>query len=103
MKRILVTYATMAGSTAEVAQVVAEEIAKNDVHVDVIPMSEVKAIQGYDGVVVGAPMIMGWHRAALSFLKQNRKAFKYVPFAIYVMAMSLIQTEETSIDLILCL
>jgi flavodoxin len=38
MKRILVTYATMAGSTVEVAQTVAGEIARSDVQVDVLPL-----------------------------------------------------------------
>jgi menaquinone-dependent protoporphyrinogen oxidase len=98
MKRILVTYATMAGSTAEVAQAIAEEIAKNNLQVDVLPLHEVKTLADYDGVVVGAPMIMGWHREALRFLKQHRKALQQVPFAIFVMAMSLTQTTESLVD-----
>ena len=64
MKRILVTYATMAGSTADVAKTVGDEIAKSGAQVDVLPLGEVKDLAAYDGVVVGAPMIMGWHRAA---------------------------------------
>ncbi len=36
MGRILVTYATMAGSTAEVAQAVGQEIARSDLQVDVL-------------------------------------------------------------------
>jgi menaquinone-dependent protoporphyrinogen oxidase len=98
MKRILVTYATMAGSTAEVAQVIAQEIARSNVQVDVLPLSEVTGVTGYDGVVVGAPMIMGWHRAALRFLKQNRTALQQIPFAVFVLAMSLTQTDESSVD-----
>ena len=98
MKRILVAYATMAGSTADVARTVGEEIAKSGVQVDVLPLSEVKSLETYDGVVVGGPMIMGWHRAALGFLKQQRAALQRVPFAVFVMAMSLTQTGETSVD-----
>jgi len=98
MKRILVTYATMAGSTAEVAQAVGEEIAKSGLQVDVLPLREVADLAAYDGVVVGGPMIMGWHRAALSFLRKHRQAFRRIPLAIFVMAMSLTQTGETSVD-----
>ncbi|HSF81783.1 MAG TPA: flavodoxin domain-containing protein, partial [Anaerolineales bacterium] len=76
MKRILVTYATMAGSTAEVAQAVAEEIAKSGLQVDVLPLDQVQELEGYDGVVVGGPMIMGWHRASLRFLRLNRRALQ---------------------------
>lgn len=98
MKRILVTYATMAGSTADVAKTVAEEIAKSGAQVDVLPLSAVKDLAAYDGVVVGAPMIMGWHRAASGFLKRHRSAFQRIPLAIFVTAMSLTQTGESSVD-----
>jgi menaquinone-dependent protoporphyrinogen oxidase len=98
MKRILVTYATMAGSTNEVAQAVGEEIGKSGYKVDVMPLSEIKSIEAYDGVVVGAPMIMGWHRAALGFLKKHRDSFQHIPLAVFVMAMSLTQTDETRVD-----
>jgi menaquinone-dependent protoporphyrinogen oxidase len=96
MKRILVAYATMAGSTVEVAQAVGEEIAKAGLQVDVLPLSEVQDLAAYDGVVLGGPMIMGWHRAALRFLRKNRAVFQRIPLAVFVMAMSLTQTGETS-------
>ena len=98
MKRILVTYATMAGSTADVAKTVGEEIAKSGAQVDVLPLGEVKDLAAYDGVVVGAPMIMGWHRSALGFLKRHRADFQRLPLAVFVTAMSLPQTGETSVD-----
>jgi menaquinone-dependent protoporphyrinogen oxidase len=98
MKRVLVAYATMAGSTADVAKTVAEEIAKSGAQVDVLPLSEVKDLAAYDGVVVGAPMIMGWHRAASGFLKRQRSAFQRIPLAVFVTAMSLTQTGESSVD-----
>ena len=98
MKRILVAYATMAGSTVEVARAVGEEIARSDAQVDVLPLGEVKGLEAYDGVVVGGPMIMGWHRAALGFLKKHREAFRRIPLAVFVMAMSLTQTGQASVD-----
>lgn len=97
MKRILVTYATMAGSTVEVAQAVAGEIARSNVQVDVLPLGEVKSLAGYDGVVLGGPMIMGWHRQAMGFLKKHRQALQRIPLAVFVMAISLTQTGETNV------
>jgi menaquinone-dependent protoporphyrinogen IX oxidase len=97
MKRILVTYVTMAGSTAEVARAVAEELSRRDVQVDVLPLSEVRDLAAYDGVVLGAPMIMGWHGAALRFLRQNRGVLQRIPLAVFVMCMSLTQSGETTV------
>jgi menaquinone-dependent protoporphyrinogen oxidase len=94
MGRILVAYATMAGSTAEVAQAVGEEIAKRGLQVEVRPIGEVKDLETYDGVVVGGPMIMGWHRQALGFLKKHRSALQHIPLAVFVLAMSLTNTDE---------
>lgn len=97
MSRILVAYATMAGSTVEVAKAVGEEMSKSGSQVDVLPLSEVENVESYDGVVVGAPMIMGWHRAAQKFIKKHRDAFEHIPLAIFVTAMSLTRTGETSL------
>jgi menaquinone-dependent protoporphyrinogen oxidase len=98
MTRILVTYATMAGSTAEVAQVVAEELARHNLQVDVRPIGEVTTLAGYDGVVVGGPMILGWHRQALGFLKKHREAFQRLPLAVFVLSISLTDTGDTSVQ-----
>jgi menaquinone-dependent protoporphyrinogen oxidase len=97
MKRILVAYATYSGSTREIAQAVGEEIARRGWQVDVLPLSEVQSLAAYDGAVVGGPMIMGWHRAALGFLKKHRAALQRIPLAVFVTAMSLTQTGEAQV------
>lgn len=98
MKRILVTYATMAGSTAEVAATIAEEIGKCGAQVDVLPIREAPDPAGYDGVVVGGPMIMGWHREARGFLRRHRATLQYIPLAVFVLAISLTETGETAVN-----
>lgn len=97
MKKILVTYATMSGSTAEVAQVVGEEIAGEGAQVDVLPLEKVTGLAAYGAIVLGAPMIMGWHRSAIGFLKRNRKELEHMPLAVFATAMSLTSTGETAV------
>ena len=98
MNKILVAYATFSGTTVEVAKTVGEEIAKVGIIVDVLPLGEVKSLDLYDGVVLGGPMIMGWHRDALRFLRNYHRELARIPLAIFVMAMSLTRKSLTSID-----
>jgi menaquinone-dependent protoporphyrinogen IX oxidase len=98
MARILVAYATMAGSTAEVAKVVEEELNQAGMQVDVREVGKVTDLEAYDGVVLGGPMIMGWHRACLRFLRKHRASLQHRPLALFMLAMSLTQTGETSVD-----
>lgn len=94
MKTILVTYATNAGSTAEVAQAIAEELGKNNARVDVLQINDVKGVDGYQAVVVGAPMIIGWHPSAVKFIKKNKQALSRMPVAYFFTALKLTASDQ---------
>ncbi len=98
MNKILVTYATFSGTTVEVAQAIGEEISRKGPQVEVLPLERVTSLDPYDGVVLGGPMIMGWHRSALGFLRKHRRELQHKPLAVFVMAMSLTRTPETSLE-----
>jgi menaquinone-dependent protoporphyrinogen oxidase len=97
MGHILVTYATMSGSTAEVAEAVGKELETQGYHVDLLPIHLVADIQQYDAVVVGAPMILGWHREARRFLRKFRSDLRTLPWAVFATAMSLTATDGQEI------
>ncbi|NTU74885.1 MAG: hypothetical protein HGA53_00620 [Anaerolineaceae bacterium] len=98
MNRILVAYTTNSGSTEEVARAVAEELAKNGDTVNVQRLEEVHDLETYQAVVIGAPMILGWHPAAQKFVKKNRETLKNIRVAYFATAMSLTQLDENHTD-----
>jgi menaquinone-dependent protoporphyrinogen IX oxidase len=98
VKKILVTYATLSGTTAEVARRIADELTKRGEQTTVLRVSEVASIDEYDAVILGAPMIVGWHRDAARFLKIHQNALAEKPLALFATAMSLTNTGETSVD-----
>ena len=64
-RRVHVVYATKYGSTAKVAETVAEELRAAGCQAEARAVGDVASTAGYDAVVVGGPMIFGWHKDAL--------------------------------------
>jgi menaquinone-dependent protoporphyrinogen oxidase len=95
MTSVLIAYATKFGSTAEVAQAIGEELIGCGLSVEVKPIRDVKDIGPYDAVVVGGPMILGWHADAARFVVKHREALSRKPVAFFLMALSLTQTESS--------
>jgi menaquinone-dependent protoporphyrinogen oxidase len=87
MNTILVTYATRAGSTYEVAVRVAEVLRAAGATVDVRPVTAVHEVQGYDAVVVGSAIRMGhWLPEAVEFVKANRETLSHIPTAYFLVS-----------------
>jgi len=100
MIKVLIAYATNAGSTARVAEVIGEELGKDSAQVQVCRLAEVTDVGLYDAVVLGAPMMMGWHGAAVKFVKKHQPALSRMRVAYFLTAMNLTQTNEKSIGTI---
>jgi menaquinone-dependent protoporphyrinogen oxidase len=90
---ILVAYATRYGSTQEVAETVAATFRECGLAVDIQPMQEVRTLDQYRAVVLGAPLYMfHWHKDARHFLSRHRQALSGRPVAIF--ALGPINNEE---------
>ena len=98
MMTLLVTYTTNSGSTEDVARAIAKELGQDGAQVDVRRLEEVTNLEPYSAVVIGAPMILGWHRSAQNFVKRNQQALSRVPVADFMTAMSLTQTNEKQVE-----
>lgn len=83
---ILVAYSTVYGSTQEAAQFIAEDFRKNGSEVDFLPARDVKAVDAYRAVILGAPLYMfRWHKDAHRFLDRHRKTLESLPPAIFAL------------------
>lgn len=72
---VLVAYATKNGSTAQIAEAVAEVLRKDGLAAEALPAGSVTDVAPYDAVVVGGGLYAGrWHRDARRFVRHHRRA-----------------------------
>jgi menaquinone-dependent protoporphyrinogen oxidase len=83
---ILVAYATRSGSTQEVAEAIGTALGEAGFSVDLQRLPVQGTLDRYDAVVLGAPLYMfRWHKAALRFLSDFRKALEDRPAAVFAL------------------
>ena len=97
-KKILIAFVTNAGSTREVAETIGEALVQEDTRVDVRLIHDVRDIKDYDAVVVGGPMILGWHKGVVKFIARNQEVLSRMPVAYFLTALELTQTSEESLN-----
>lgn len=96
-KRVLVTYATRAGSAAEIAAAIAKTLAARGYAVDVKPVKEKPKVDGYAAVVLGSAIRMGaWLPEAVDFVKANQAALNSLPVALFTVHMLNTGDDEAS-------
>ena len=85
-RSILLAYATRYGSTQEVAETVAAALRKVGLEVNIQPMREVKRLDNYDAVVLGAAIYNAkWHPDAHQFLSQHQETLRQRPVVIFAL------------------
>ena len=83
---VLVAYASNHGSTREIAEAISGSLEKAGLRAHLRPAIEVDDLDGYDAVVLGAPIYMGrWQRHAHAFLRRHRSALAERPLAVFAL------------------
>ena len=94
-RRVLVAYATWAGSTAGVAERIAEVINRSGLAAEAKRAREVKDTAAYDAVVLGTAVHAGkLHPDALKFLDRNKAALEAKPLAAFVVCLAMKDGDE---------
>ncbi len=93
--RVLVAYASWVGSTAEVAEVVAEVLREGGAAVDVQPARKVRDLTHYRAVVLGTAVRIGRvHGDAPKFVQKYRAALSQMPVAYFAVCLTMQQDTE---------
>jgi menaquinone-dependent protoporphyrinogen oxidase len=81
---VLVAYGTTNGSTAQIAEAVAEVLRKAGLTVDVLPAQSVASVASYEAVVVGGGVYAGrWQKHARRFVRRHRRALAGRPLWMF--------------------
>ncbi len=81
---VLVAYATKLGSNAEIADAIATVIRGSGHHVSAVPTREVKALDGWDAVVLGSAIYAAhWQKDARRFVVRFHDALQTRPLWLW--------------------
>jgi len=84
MSRVLVTFGSKHGATAEIADVLAETLCACGLDVDCVEAGDVESLDGYDAVVLGSAVYMRrWRREARRFIHQFGPELAQRPFWVF--------------------
>ncbi|WP_329416729.1 flavodoxin domain-containing protein [Streptomyces sp. NBC_00704] len=77
---VLIAYGTTNGSTAQIAEAVADILRGAGLRVETAPARSVTGVDGFDAVVVGGALYAGrWHKDARRFVRRHRVALARRP------------------------
>ncbi|MER5467711.1 flavodoxin domain-containing protein [Streptomyces sp. NPDC002685] len=80
LSNVLVAYGTTNGSTARIAETIAEVLRKEGMSAEAVPARSVTSVEPYDAVVVGGGLYAGrWHKDARRFVRRHGRALAGLP------------------------
>ncbi len=87
---VLVTYATRAGSTIEVADSIALAISKQGYLVDILHIEKVQSLSNYSSVIIGSAIRMGNVTPEIKkFVETHKTELQTIPTAFFITCLTL--------------
>lgn len=96
-KTILIAYASVSGSTGEVAEAIGEVVGEAGVAVQVRNVKDVSDVSVYNAVVLGSSIRVGrWLPEAVEFLETYQDDLQQVPVAYFTTCLTMVHDTEDS-------
>lgn len=96
--RVLIAFATYAGSTQEVAVEIGKVLGERGYAVDVIPVVENPPVDDYQFVLIGSAVHGSrWLSEAIDFVEANQAVLSRVPVALFSVCLSGLAKDETAV------
>lgn len=93
--KVLVTYATRAGSTGEVAQAISERLGALGFDAEVRPVAAVNSLNGFRAVVLGSPIRYStWLPEMLQFIESHSAVLAALPVVIFTTHMQALDDSD---------
>jgi len=96
--RILVAYATRKGSTAEIARAIGDELQSAGYNADVAAMKTISSLDGYDAVIIGAPVYIGKVIDVKKFVEKHRDALATLRVAAFAVGVAPTSDDPKAVE-----
>ena len=82
--RVLVTWGSKRGGTAEIASTISDELKAVGVEVALMPASDVRDLRGYDAAIIGGALYANrWHRDAGRLVTRHIAGLRRIPVWLF--------------------
>ena len=96
--KVLVTYDSKLGSTAEVARFMGRVLSEQVASIAVKPLSEVDDLEAYGSVILGSAIRYDrWLPDAIAFVKENKTTLSNIPVSFFFTCLTLAKPSPEAI------
>jgi menaquinone-dependent protoporphyrinogen oxidase len=93
-KRVLVAYASRAGSTAGVAEAIGKVLTERSASVDVKAVDAINDVSPYQAAIIGSAIRGKWLPEGMEFIQTHQAALRKIPCAVFMVYMTMAMKNE---------
>jgi menaquinone-dependent protoporphyrinogen oxidase len=91
---VLIAYASIHGSTAEIAQFIGRILESYSINVTVADVKDIASVEGYDGVVLGSAIEAGmWLHEMSQFMDRFKNELAHKPCFLFITCIRVLEVD----------